>query len=589
MKNYVKKDASKRIQKYNYFLRIYFALNRLFFDIIYLFYPKRIFIYSWMKFKGNAILNNNWGDDINKYFFEDISRCKVRCINHSMLFKIIKVRSYSCIGSIIGYFNAKHYEVWGSGLIERNKRIRYLPDKIHSVRGPLTREELLKKGVSCPEQYGDPALLISRYYRKLVDKTYAWGIIPHYSDENNPVLQEFLESHSDVILISMRNYDDWHEIMEKILSCNRVISSSLHGLIMADSYGVRNCWVKFSDNMRDDDFKFHDYLMSVNRRIDKPYVIKNLNDFDAVILNDKTSLASNIDYRSIFESCPFKEKLVDYNSITPTLPFYTSPSDKSDIFAQNIFIRNVAELEKYLTDIESCQEHFLFRGMCDSSYKMYSSLQRNWIQVSDLILSLGTTNYAEAIKKIEYNSRKSEVFRYYFENNNIAPNRMLLSSFLLNNGMLSHAISFTCSLKRAVSFAIKDAGDVTEGKNNLLSEYFSIYFFPIRFINETKDNFKDTFLCIYQLSSKSSKEGFELKLMSPHLYNFQEGIFLNGIVFGKFMSDDSMFSKDDLFVLNNDSDRPFAELLYREFHSMPIGCLNIHKKLIPYIKKRFVI
>lgn len=293
-------------------LRIWHAFERLCSDIAYLFKPNKLFVYSWMKYRGAEMLHNNWGDDINKYFLESITRFNVKDLSKSFFYILFPVKVYSCIGSILGDFPLKRCEVWGSGLIEEGKLLKSAPLKIHSVRGPLTRRELLKQGIECPEKYGDPALLISRYYRKRVEKQYKYGIIPHYIDENNPVLIEFSKRHPEFLIIRMKEYNDWHDIPDQIMQCSRIISSSLHGLIIADSYEVPNAWVRFSDKIAGGNFKYQDYFLSVGRDIEAPYIINTIDDLEQIVKYDKTSLALKIDYRSILEACPFKDKIKDF-------------------------------------------------------------------------------------------------------------------------------------------------------------------------------------------------------------------------------------------------------------------------------------
>jgi pyruvyltransferase len=265
-----------------------------------------------MKYKGSTMIHNNWGDDINKYFIEEISNIEVKDLSLSFFYKIFPVKAYSCIGSILGDFPLKKTEVWGSGFIEEGKTLKEKPLKIHSVRGPLTRQELIKQGIDCPEKYGDPALLISRYYRKDIKKKYQYGIVPHYIDENNPILVDFCQKHPEYVVIRMKGYRDWHDIPDQIMQCRRIISSSLHGLIIADSYEIPNVWVRFSDGIAGGDFKYQDYFQSVGRKIESPVIIKSTDDLEYIIINDNTSVASNIDYRSIYEACPFKDQLYDY-------------------------------------------------------------------------------------------------------------------------------------------------------------------------------------------------------------------------------------------------------------------------------------
>lgn len=57
--------------------------------------------------------------------------------------------------------------------------------------------------------------------------------------------------------------NEWQKWIDELCSCDCVISSSLHGLIIAEAYGIPTLWVKFSDEINGDDFKFYDYYASI--------------------------------------------------------------------------------------------------------------------------------------------------------------------------------------------------------------------------------------------------------------------------------------------------------------------------------------
>lgn len=285
------------------------SATQMFLDIFFLFKRKKIFICGFMGYRGTS---NNWGDDINRYFIEYISDLTILAKNVSRIYRYINVKNYLCIGSVLGLYDNPKMQVWGSGLISSDIKIKKPIGRIFSVRGPLTRKELIKQGIDCPEVYGDPALLVSRYYKPKVVKKYKLGVIPHYCDENNSYLKDFVAGRDDVVIIRMRFYNDWRDIPDMICSCEYIISSSLHGLIVSDSYGIPNMWVRFSDNITGGNFKYLDYFASVGRMEKTPIVINSINSIRDLCDFKLFNVAPQIDYRSIFEACPFKEHLQDY-------------------------------------------------------------------------------------------------------------------------------------------------------------------------------------------------------------------------------------------------------------------------------------
>ena len=62
----------------------------------------------------------------------------------------------------------------------------------------------------------------------------------------------------------------WQDVIDEIKKCECVISSSLHGLIISDAYGIANVRVKFSDSIKGGDFKYKDYYSGVNRFYQEP-------------------------------------------------------------------------------------------------------------------------------------------------------------------------------------------------------------------------------------------------------------------------------------------------------------------------------
>jgi pyruvyltransferase len=225
-----------------------------------------------MIFNGRKIKSNNvtnWGDlvpykIINSLFDHDISEEDVFNVRQPN-----KNYSVYSTGSVM-HFTKKDSVVWGTGCIKENA-VGEKPKKVYAVRGPLTRQELLKKGIECPEIYGDPALLYPMIYNPTIEKKYKWGIIPHYiefeSDEDLKVLKNLEKQGFKIIDICSGE----KEFIDQLLEVENVISSSLHGLIVADTYGIPNARVNISNKLIGGNFKFKDYCLSVSRKIDLGY------------------------------------------------------------------------------------------------------------------------------------------------------------------------------------------------------------------------------------------------------------------------------------------------------------------------------
>lgn len=155
--------------------------------------------------------------------------------------------------------------IWGSG-VERDglSRVvlflsRYPLTRldIRAVRGPLTRNMMSHLGQKCPETYGDPAILMPLIYNPDVEKCYKHSVVVQFFRE-----KKFRAEHPEEHVISM-NTDDYKFVINEIKKSEIVYSSSLHGIILAEAYGVPA--VFFRGLPQSIDFKYKDYYASTER------------------------------------------------------------------------------------------------------------------------------------------------------------------------------------------------------------------------------------------------------------------------------------------------------------------------------------
>jgi len=250
----------------------------------------------------------NWGDALNPILVEHISGKKVNWIKTG---DPSNEQRHYCIGSILQSSMSTGSEIWGTGLMRGEHTLKVKPKKIHAVRGPLTRDSLIKQGFDCPEVYGDPALLYPKFYNPVIEKKYKWGIIPHYVDQKHPWLNRF-RNMKNVLIINV--LDPINTVVDQIKSCEKILSSSLHGIIAADSYDVPSKWIILSGkiggmerhNGKISCFKFRDYFESVKRTdIDPILCIPSIRLID--IEKEFVDYKIDIDLDLLYNACPFKK------------------------------------------------------------------------------------------------------------------------------------------------------------------------------------------------------------------------------------------------------------------------------------------
>jgi pyruvyltransferase len=265
-------------------------------------------LFWWNEIKLMSKPKENFGDLLGKYLVEKISGRNVVWVHPKKWhFKNYFQPIYFTVGSILAHVTKKCV-VWGSGVILKNQVVQ--PATFLAVRGPQTRKVLLQQGYTVPEIYGDPGLLLPLYYAPKVDKKYKWGIIPHYNDFK--IVYSLYKNEKDFLIIDLMT-NAIEPTTDLFLQCERIVSSSLHGLIVAHAYNIPAVWVQFSGRLFGDGIKFQDYFESVDMEPYIPEIIsRQLNESE---LNQLFKFHPFIPkkgkitelQKGLMEICPFKE------------------------------------------------------------------------------------------------------------------------------------------------------------------------------------------------------------------------------------------------------------------------------------------
>jgi pyruvyltransferase len=135
-----------------------------------------------------------------------------------------------------------------------------------------------------------------------VKKTIELGIIPHFVDKENDAILRLEKEGVKIIDI----FAGETEFLDQVNRCEHVVSSSLHGLIVADAYGIPSKWIKISDKVFGDDFKYSDYYKSLEVFGEKPFIVEN-SVTASDLINSCWKKEMKIDLDLLMDSCPYYE------------------------------------------------------------------------------------------------------------------------------------------------------------------------------------------------------------------------------------------------------------------------------------------
>jgi|TARA_Y100001968_G_scaffold288320_1_gene290484 hypothetical protein len=201
----------------------------------------------------------NFGDYLSPLIVEAVSG---RAVKYASL----KDAELMAIGTILANeHKAKRFgfkrriHIWGAGCGQPEERFSER-HYYHAVRGSETLRRIAGSGLT--PALGDPGLLAEMLVKRPAQKKYKIGFVPHYVDRVHPSSVAFAAI-DGVHLINV--FDEPCEVLRQIAACEFIVSSSLHGLVIADAYGVPNVRVRLSLGLIDE-LKFDDYYSAFGLR-----------------------------------------------------------------------------------------------------------------------------------------------------------------------------------------------------------------------------------------------------------------------------------------------------------------------------------
>jgi hypothetical protein len=189
------------------------------------------------------------------------------------------------VGSVL--HRAKHNDVvWGAGIKgskpELNPGVRELD--VRAVRGPITYDFLRRRGFNLDKVklLFDPGLMIAWLYPELLkkneDNIVDVRFVPHFND-----LDFYRRKYPELEKIIINPDGFVFDIAKKIVTAKTIVSSSLHGIIIAEALGIPAIWL--APVSGEDELKFYDYYLGTDR-----YQIKRATDIKTALRTEPMPL-----------------------------------------------------------------------------------------------------------------------------------------------------------------------------------------------------------------------------------------------------------------------------------------------------------
>jgi pyruvyltransferase len=205
--------------------------------------PEKVKTYWW-----NGIDNTNFGDVLGPALFEHFTGKKA-------IWTPTEDSDLVIIGSIMEHIKYPYFgTVAGIGVANKRTTADLSAANVLALRGELTLERTV---VSGQPLLADPGLLATDLLINRPPVSYSLGVIAHHADRTLAVPPNALS-------INIRG--PISQVITEAAQCSKIVTSSLHGLILADALGIPRMWKSFS-RVQGVGFKFHDYASSLGMTI----------------------------------------------------------------------------------------------------------------------------------------------------------------------------------------------------------------------------------------------------------------------------------------------------------------------------------
>lgn len=170
----------------------------------------------------------------------------------------------TAVGTIIHGMTGGDVHVWGSGSsFYRNpasatdQKELFDPEEaadfsVYATRGPISGKLVGAENWQNEPVYGDPVWLLPRYYKPEIEKKWELGVILHLSElaerelvcspkinfKRYVIPQHHAGSIKLINTLTEPSVEALKTKIDEVLSCRRIVSTSLHGMVLAECYRI---------------------------------------------------------------------------------------------------------------------------------------------------------------------------------------------------------------------------------------------------------------------------------------------------------------------------------------------------------------
>jgi hypothetical protein len=279
-----------------------------------------------------------------------------------------------------------------------------------------------------------------------------------------------------------------------------------------------------------------------------------------------------------------------------TLSTYQTKAEKQTVFTNSAFCDSEQDVRDWLADLDRGRFDgggMAFRGLSRSSYKLYSSLQRNWIEQD---LAASHPDHKALVERILDEAFRKGVSGTVLQNGERDDLAML--SYLQHHECPTPLLDFTSDIRVALFFASQEPRGVGNGSE--LDEYFAVYIFHPQVVKTMNAGLEKAWWAYspgQHAEAARCFRSYEMNCLQDTLIFEPQWIQrVYGADVVNLDTSERFRRQSGLFAMNNTSDLPFPEAIHafvdartndeRERQSVRtwINSLNIHRDYVELVR-----